>query len=48
MVESPIGVLDYRRHVDVRKLREFLGKTVLNRLDLCPLFLGHARNAIHR
>src|SRR5947209_9074750 len=46
-VESPIALLDYRSNVSVRKLCVLLGKATLNRLDVCPLFLRHARNRIH-
>ncbi len=47
LVESPIGLLDYRRDVSVGKLRVLLGKATLNRLNLCPLFFRQARRPIH-
>jgi hypothetical protein len=41
-------VLDNRRNMVVRKVRVLLGKTALYRIDLCPLFLRHARHGRQR
>jgi hypothetical protein len=48
LVEPRIHLLDNRRNVIVRKFRALLGETALYRIDLCPLFLRHARHPRQR
>ncbi|MBV9321422.1 MAG: hypothetical protein JO106_16225 [Mycobacterium sp.] len=42
--EPCIHLLDYRHNAIVRHFCILLGKTTLYRIDLCPLFLRHARH----
>lgn len=44
LTKPRIRALDYRRNMIVRKFCVLLGKTMLYRIDLCPLSLRHARH----